>query len=111
MNTYNITGKAWNMEKKWYPWDDQHKYPHFESEDETKFTVEANSMLEAYKWMLETHPELSVGCGITCENNSDFLFDAVFDYYYALGMRSIDEVVKHNLQECIRQLNGDMVSA
>ena len=111
MNTYKITGRSWNMEKKWYPWDDKHIYPHFESEDETRFEIQANSLHEAYKWMLETHPGLAVGCSIVCQDNSDFICDAVFDYYYSLGMRTIEEVVAYNLKECNRLITEEQNKA
>lgn len=104
MNTYKITGRSWNMEKKWYPWDDKKIYPHFDSEDETHFEIQAESLDDAYKWMLENHPNLAVGCGISCKDNSDFLCDAVFDYYYSMGMKTIEEVVAYNLAECNRRL-------
>jgi hypothetical protein len=67
---------------RYYDWDKEHKYPHFDSIGEKVFYKRAKSLEEAHIWMMENHPEWSVGCNIVCLNNTDFLCDAVLDYYY-----------------------------
>ena len=111
MNTYHITGKRWSMEKHWYTWDDEHRFPTFETIGEKTFTVKAKSITHAYLWMILFHPFYAVGCGVTCEENNDFIFDAVFDYYYSLGFRNVLSVNFHNFKEANRIIFKDWVSA
>ena len=80
---YKIIGTKWDTEHmRYYDWDKEHKYPHFDSIGEKVFYKRAKSLEEAHIWMMENHPEWSVGCNIVCLNNTDFLCDAVLDYYY-----------------------------
>lgn len=81
---YKIIGRKWDTKNiKYYDWDTDHKFPHFEQTNERVWYKRANSLDEAHIWFMETHPEWSVGCGINCLDNSDFLCDAVLDYYYS----------------------------
>lgn len=106
MNTYEITGYKWDMEKRWYDWDDEHKFAHFETRDQKKFVVKAKSLDHAHLWMILRHPLYAVGCGISCVENTDFLCDAVYDYYYGLGFRSIMAVNLANIKLIIKRMFG-----
>lgn len=112
MKTYNITGKKWSMEMKWYDWDDEHRFPHFETVGEDKhFKMKAKSITHAYRKMILLHPSYAVGCCITCEENSDFIADAVFDWYYGLGCRSIFAANLRNFKEANRIIIRDWIKS
>lgn len=111
-NTYKIRGNRWNKKNTWYQWDTEHRFPHFEEKGDSKeWTIQAPSITHAYRWMLIRHPFHAVGCGITCVENNDFMFDANFDYYYGLGFRSVIGIVFHNLKEAQCQIMSKGVVA
>ena len=81
---YTIHGRKFSKEHHYYGWDSEHKYPTFDIIDEVVITREANSLDEAYDWMLRYIPEYAIGCSIFSEDKNSFALHPVKDYYACL---------------------------
>ena len=108
MKRYKIFGTKYSTEKSFYKWDTEHRYPTFKALDSMEFFCEAESLDDAHLWMMENQPEYAIGCGINCLDNTDFLCDAIPDYY----VREYDtEDFKKILAICIEQVKSRKVAA
>lgn len=98
MKNFKIKGRRWNLEKGFYPWDAEQRFPHYEPipNSEQEFQVEAESLNHAHLWLITNHPELAVGACVVGVDNDDFLLDAVLDYYVAcLGTENYQTILEY----------------
>lgn len=95
---FTIRAKQYNLIKKYFHWDTNKEYPHFETEDVVTFRIKAKSIKDAYIWLLENHPELAIGCHISNPHKATYFQDASLDYYFR-EMKTLDlqEIAKNNL--------------
>lgn len=101
MHTYEIIGYLWNLEKTFFHWDTKREFPHFALEEKKTFSCKANSLMEAWLWMLKNNPLYSIGVNIKCQETGDFFCDAILDYYYLnLGTQDINKIVEENIIRC-----------
>lgn len=88
---YIIHGYKFADTPTFYDWDKEHKYPNFEIVDNVEIEREADSMDEAYKWMLENIPGYAIGCAVFSEDKKNFLLNPVKGYYACIGLPDVKQ--------------------
>lgn len=100
---YTINGVKFSSDITFRPWDSEHRYPDFEIIDKAIFEKEANSLDEAYEWMLLNHPEYAIGCSVTSEDRRSFLLLPVKSFYLSFLPDSKQQTIVEHELKCVRQ--------
>lgn len=88
---YIIDGCKFAKDPTYYDWDKEHRYVNFEIVDRVVIEREANSLDEAYKWMLENVPTYAIGCSVRSEDGKDFILNPVKGYYALIGLPNYED--------------------
>ena len=95
---YIINGHTYANEPYYVSWDTERKYPFFKHVEEIELRLEANSLDEAYKWMLINLPAYAIGCAIRSEDGKSFRIGAEKGpSYHFLPNLEQDTIVAHEL--------------
>jgi hypothetical protein len=100
---YTIIGRKYNTEKE----DPSDAYSQYKELETVRFSVEANNINDAEKWMILNHADYYMGCTIESENVSNYDFVCVPgpNYYEEIyGDLSRDELVSIVAKQSINQL-------
>lgn len=79
-----VIGRKYSEEATYSSWDKWREYPRFEELEEKTWEIEADSLLEGKRWLVENHPDYFMGANIICENG-DFSCLAVPCCEYGKG--------------------------
>ena len=79
-----VYGRRYSEVARFYSWDDEKQFPHFDEEEERMWEIEADTLDDGEKWFAENHPDMYMGGSIVCENG-DFVCFAVPCLEYGNG--------------------------
>lgn len=79
-----VYGRRYSEVPNYYRWDVEKQFPYFEKEDEQVFEIEAESLRDGERWLIENHPDMYMGGNVICENG-DFACLAVPCEEYGKG--------------------------
>ena len=103
---YIIEGCKFSKEPTYYDWDKEHRYANFEIVDKVEIVREADSLDEAYKWMLENVPTYAIGCSIRSVDKNSFLLNPVKGFYSPIGLPDLNDetIVAFELDNLIKRM-------
>ena len=103
---YIIDGCKFAKEPTYFDWDTYCRYPNFEIVDKVVVEREADSLDEAYKWMLENIPSYAIGCSVRSEDGKDFILNPVKGYYIGVGLVdfSDDGIIAYELENLTKRM-------
>lgn len=82
---YEIKGTLYGETPKYYSWDKEKQFDYYEEVIRHTWTIEADSIEEAERWLIDNYPECYMGAAIICKDNTDFLMTAVPSGEYEKG--------------------------
>ena len=99
---YIIDGCKFASEPTYFDWDKDHNYPNFEIIDKVRIEREADSLDEAYLWMLTNVPSYAFGSSIVSEDKKSFLLNPVKGFYATIGLPDYkDETIVEYEIKCL----------
>ena len=98
--TFKITGRKYTTEKSFYKWDTEHKYFYYEEIEQKELgTFKFKSLTDAEIFLIANYPEYYFGASIKQTDGTDFLINAVADYYEMIYRTSDREKIINTITE------------
>ena len=96
-----ITGRKYSEEARYAEWDTKKEFPCYDKVAEQVWEIEASSLDEATEWLAKNHPDMFMGCNISCENG-DFAAYAVPSAGYFWGKGNFE--TQSARTECVKKM-------
>lgn len=74
MKTYEVRGSLYGETPNYYSWDVEKKFPYFSIEGKCVWSIQAETLEDAVKWLATNHPEYYMGAGVECKNTNEHEF-------------------------------------
>ena len=103
---YIIDGCKFATEPTYFEWDNYHRYPNFKVIDKVRVEREANTLDEAYLWMLTNIPSYAIGCSIISDDGKNFLLNPVKGYYAIIGLPDYKDetIIAYELENVTKRM-------